>query len=97
MERRDFLKRAGLGAAGASATITGIGTLVSPALADGYSVRCPYAPDNYYGTGETMGKALEQLTIHIREAHTSNIPEPVRTQVKNSLTACANAFGPLPV
>lgn len=64
---------------------------------DTYSVRCPYLPDNYEGTGETMGKALEQLMIHIRDSHTANVPEPAKSEVNTKLTACAHTLGTLPI
>lgn len=73
------------------------GTSATERAQDTYTVRCPYLPDNYEGTGETMGKALEQLMIHIRDRHTDNVPEPVRSEVKTKLTACSHTLGTLPV
>jgi hypothetical protein len=49
------------------------------------------------GRGATAGKALENLTLHIKDFHTSNIPEPVKSLAKNTMTGCAHALGGLPV
>ena len=64
---------------------------------DTYSVPCPFLLDGYEATGETAGKALERLVIHLRDTHTSNLPEPAKSEVKTKLTACANTLGSLPV
>jgi hypothetical protein len=92
MERRDFLKSAGIGAVGASAAVTGIGALVSPAIANENEIPCPFL-DGHEGRGATIGRALEALFEHIRDAHTSAIPEPYRTEVRGHMTACAHVVG----
>ncbi len=72
------------------------GTSPAEQAEGGYSVPCPF-PDGQSGDGETVGKALEDLVIHIRDAHTSSVPEPQRTEVKTKLTACAKTLGSLPL
>lgn len=89
MERRDFLKRAGIGAAGASAAVSGIGALESPAFADGHEIPCPFL-DNYVASGQTAGRTLEDLLLHIRDGHTSAVSEPAREQLRTVLTGCAH-------
>lgn len=72
------------------------GTSATERAQDTYSVPCAFL-DNYDGTGATVGLALEALTLHIRDTHTSDLPEPQRTEVKTKLTACAKTLGSLPV
>ena len=64
--------------------------------AGSYSVPCPLL-DGTNGTGATMGQALASLVYHMRDAHTTNLPEPVRSQVKDKMTGCAHTLGGLPV
>lgn len=61
-----------------------------------YTLQCPFLL-HYEAKGELLGKALENLLNHVRDAHTANLSEPVRTQARNGLTACANAAGTLPI
>lgn len=73
-----------------------MGTSAAEQAQKTFSVDCPFQ-DDYRATGSKVGAVLADLTGHIRDAHTSDVPEPPRTQVKNSLTACANTFGTLPI
>lgn len=72
------------------------GTSAAEETQRGYSVPCPFR-DGSSGDGELIGKALEALVNHIRDAHTSNIPEPAKGEVRTKLTACANTLGTLPL
>ena len=55
-------------------------------------IPCPFR-DGQYGRGETVGRALEDLLYHIRDSHTSAVPEPPREQLRTGLTGCAHLLG----
>lgn len=69
-----------------------MGDTASSALNRTETLPCPF-PDDYEATGETYGRAMEALLLHMRDRHTSDVPEPYRGQVNNHLTACAHLLG----